>query len=69
MQNIIVAGIDVSKSKADLCILPDGIVATFSLDDDGIAALIENLRTSAVNLAVMEATGYSTPHISDQCIR
>jgi len=57
MQNIIVAGIDVSKSKADLCILPDGIVATFSLDDDGIAALIENLRTSAVNLAVMEATG------------
>ncbi len=57
MQNIIVAGIDVSKSKADLCILPDGIVATFNLDDDGIASLIEALKASAVNLAVMEATG------------
>jgi hypothetical protein len=57
MQNNIVAGIDVSKSKADLCILPDGIVATFSLNDDGIASLIEALKASAVNLAVMEATG------------
>jgi transposase len=57
MDNIIVAGIDVSKSKADICILPDGVIATFSLDDEGIAQLIEALKASKVGLAVMEATG------------
>ena len=57
MDSIVVAGIDVSKSKADICILPDGIVATFSLDEDGIVQLVDTLKTSRVTLAVMEATG------------
>ncbi len=57
MDNVVVAGIDVAKSKADICILPDGIVAAFSLDEEGVLQLVDTLKASRVNLAVMEATG------------
>jgi transposase len=57
MDTIVVAGIDVSKSKADICILPDGVAGTFTLDEEGIGQLLDALIASKVNLTVMEATG------------
>jgi transposase len=52
-----VAGIDVSKATLDVALLPSGEVLQFGNDAPGIEQLGEKLKSSAVNLVVMEATG------------
>lgn len=50
-------GIDVSKSKFDVCLLPDGLGREFAYDDAGVAALRELLRGRGSCFVVLEATG------------
>ena len=52
-----VTGIDVSKATLDVALLPSGEVLQFGNDAPGIEQLGEKLKSSAVNLVVMEATG------------
>jgi transposase len=57
MKDIVVAGIDVSKDKVDVCILPGARRGTFSTDEAGMAELVSLCKAAAVAIAVMEATG------------
>lgn len=50
-------GIDVSKARLDVHILPDGEDLAFGNDEAGIAALCGRLRDLGPCLAVLEATG------------
>lgn len=52
-----VAGIDVSKAMLDVALLPAGDVLQFANDAAGIDALGKKLKSSAMDLVVMEATG------------
>jgi len=53
----VVVGIDVSKAKLDVAILPSGEQFTVSNDRDGIARLVKRLRPLAPSRVVLEATG------------
>jgi len=50
-------GIDVSKARLDVHILPLGRVLAFDNDAAGCQKLVEQLRPLGVSLVVMEATG------------
>lgn len=51
-------GIDVSKAKLDVCLLPSGQTVVFDNDDAGIAALVTLLtQQPCVARCLMEATG------------
>lgn len=50
-------GVDVSKARLDVHILPQDISMTASNTDTGITELIQQLRPFAVNLVVLESTG------------
>jgi transposase len=50
-------GIDVSKSKFDVMILPEGIRLSEHYHAEGIAKLVEQLRGRGPCLVVLEATG------------
>lgn len=50
-------GIDVSKDRLDVCVLPDGEKAAFDNSDEGAEALAEELAGRGVTLVVLEATG------------
>jgi transposase len=52
-----VAGIDVSKAMLDVAVLPNGEVLQFANDAHGIEELSKKLKSAAVDLVVMEATG------------
>lgn len=52
-----VAGIDVSKATLDVAVLPAGEVLQFANDANGIDELTKKLKSAAVDLVVMEATG------------
>jgi transposase len=52
-----VVGIDVSKAMLDVALLPAGEVLQFGNDAAGIEELGKKLKSSAVDLVVMEATG------------
>jgi transposase len=52
-----VAGIDVSKATLDVALLPSGEVLQFANDAPGIEELGKKLKSAAVDLVVMEATG------------
>ena len=52
-----VAGIDVSKATLDVAVLPAGEVLQFANDVNGIEDLGKKLKSAAVDLVVMEATG------------
>ena len=52
-----VVGIDVSKAVLDVAVLPSGEVLQFSNDVNGIDELSKRLKSDAVDLVVMEATG------------
>jgi transposase len=55
---LVYVGIDVSKAKLDVCLLPSGQTACFDNDEAGIAALVAMLRQSPpVTRCLMEATG------------
>ena len=50
-------GIDVSKAKLDVCLLPIDHAFTIDNSDAGIAKLIDRLRSHTVALVLLEATG------------
>jgi transposase len=52
-----VVGIDVSKARLDLCVLPQGSSGSEANDETGIGALIGRLKQLKAGLVVMEATG------------
>ena len=51
------AGIDVSKARLDVALLPSGEVISASNDDEGIDSLIARFQTVTPTLVVVEATG------------
>jgi transposase len=57
MAEQVVVGIDVSKAKLDLAILPSGEQFTVSNDRHGIDRLLQRLRPLAPSRVVLEATG------------
>jgi transposase len=55
-------GIDVSKGKLDVCVLPGGELRTFDNDSEGIAKLVAWLQQLRATRIVLEATGgYERP--------
>jgi transposase len=57
MAEPVVVGIDVSKAKLDLAVLPGGEQFTVGNDRAGIASLMERLKALAPARVVLEATG------------
>jgi transposase len=55
--NVVFAGIDVSKARLDLAILPTGQTLAVDNDPKGIQRIIETLKPHTVQLLVVEATG------------
>ena len=53
----VVVGIDVSKARLEVAILPSGEGFTLSNDRQGIAELVQRLRRLAPSRVVLEATG------------
>jgi transposase len=53
----IYVGIDVSKDRLDVHVLPGGEAFTVTRDGKGLEVLIERLRTLAPSLVAVEATG------------
>ena len=57
-----VVGIDVSKARLDVAVIPEAAAFSESNDEAGIEALLARLRPLDPGLVVMEATGgYETP--------
>ena len=50
-------GIDVSKSRLDLCILPGGQTLAVDNSEDGIKHLVALLKQQPVAMVLLEATG------------
>jgi transposase len=50
-------GIDVSKARLDVAVLPSGETFALSNDEDGIQTLVEKLLQAGPTLVVLEATG------------
>jgi len=57
MAEQVVVGIDVSKAKLDVALLPSGELFTVSNDRRGIGQLVQRLKSLAPNRVVLEATG------------
>jgi len=57
MSGEVFAGVDVSKDRLDVCVLPDGQRGAFDNSDEGAEALAEELAGRGVTLVVLEATG------------
>ena len=57
MEDLKVVGIDVSKSRLDVAVIPDRRVFSQPNSDEGIAALLAALKETSPKLVVMEATG------------
>src|SRR5205807_5800122 len=55
-------GVDVSKEKLDVCVLPGGELRDFSNDREGITNLVASLKQLGATAIVIEATGgYERP--------
>lgn len=54
---MVCVGIDVSKNRLDVHVLPEGIALAVARDGKGLAELIERLRPLAPDLVAVEATG------------
>ena len=50
-------GIDVSKDELEISIRPTNKSLTFANTEDGIALMVEHLKTLSPSLIVLEATG------------
>lgn len=57
MNEKVVVGIDVSKALLDAALLPGGEVLQFANDANGIEDFAKKLKSTAIDLVVMEATG------------
>jgi transposase len=56
------AGIDVSKDRLDVFLLPEGEAFVFANDQEGIDSLLGHLQAARPELVVLEATaGYERP--------
>jgi transposase len=55
-QNVFV-GVDVSKAQLDVAVIPTGKSVSFSNNEDGIALLIDFIKSVSPTLIVVEATG------------
>jgi transposase len=55
--NPVFVGIDVAKGRADVAVRPSGEHWQTATSEEGIAALVERLRSLSPTLVVMEATG------------
>jgi transposase len=53
----VIVGVDVSKDRLDVHVLPSGEAFAVGRDGEGLAALIERLKPLGVQLAAVEATG------------
>jgi len=51
------AGVDISKSTLDMCMIPSGEVIHVAYDDAGIGQIVKRLKEWSPTLVVMEATG------------
>ena len=66
MSESIVVGIDVSKNQLDVAFDPPAVTLTLANDPQGHEALVEHLRTQAVQSIVIEATGgYERPVVGE----
>lgn len=57
MQSSVFVGVDVSKARLDVFLLPDGSHMAFANDPAGIAGLVEAMLQARPELVVIEATG------------
>jgi transposase len=57
MMDQVVVGIDVSKDKLDVCLLPGGELFVVSRNAAGLSELIERLKGLPVGVIALEATG------------
>lgn len=55
MAEQVVVGIDVSKAKLDIAVLPGGEQFTVTNDRDGIARLVQRLKPLPPNRVVLES--------------
>jgi transposase len=53
----VIVGVDVSKDRLDVHVLPSGEAFAVGRDGEGLAALVERLKPLGVQLAAVEATG------------
>jgi transposase len=53
----VIVGVDVSKDRLDVHVLPSGEAFAVGRDGEGLAALVERLKPLGVRLAAVEATG------------
>jgi transposase len=53
----VIVGVDVSKDRLDVHVLPSGEAFWVGRDGEGLAALVERLKPLGVGLAAVEATG------------
>ncbi len=55
-------GIDVSKARLDVCLLPEGETFAVANDREGVESLLGRLREARPELVVLEASGkYERP--------
>ncbi len=52
-------GIDVSKGRLEVCLMPDGEAFALANDQEGIDSLIKRLEEVRPELVVLEASGRS----------
>jgi len=57
MSTSVHVGIDVSKARLDICILPHGQTLDVENSDDGISKLVALLKQQPVTMVLLEATG------------
>lgn len=57
LNEMVVAGVDVSKEKLDVCLLPLGVFRQFSNDETGCTELVELLMTADPARVIFESTG------------
>ena len=63
---LMVAGIDVSKDKLDVHVLPGNQVFTVGRDPRGLAELTRRLRRAGIGRAALEASGGYERTVLDQ---
>jgi transposase len=68
--HVVHVGIDVSKDKLDVCLLPVGGSLSVGNDDDGIRRIVALLKDQpqAVALVLLEATGRYERHVASELL-
>ena len=61
-------GIDVSKARLDVCLLPMNQTFGFDNTDDGIVRLVETLKQHTIALVLLEATGRHERRVASELL-